>query len=247
MTTNELQPLNRYDLQACTRRLPKAVLDLLKANPRRACVAGGYIRAVIAGEKVSDVDIFAQNKDHAKALALDLSKEQRAGRLVEHRIHETDNAFTVLGYPLDPQIIHRWTFEDVMDVCPSFDFTIACAVLFYCDRLNEWQGFCDARFYQDLAAKRLVYRLPQREEEPGGSMLRILKFYARGYRIPLDSLGAVIARCVKDIDMKGVTLLGHNEALDHEKALAKIITGRLVEVDPLLDPSHAAHVPSLAG
>lgn len=246
MTTNELQPLNRYDLQACTRRLPKAVLELLKRHPRRACVAGGYIRAVIAGEKVSDVDIFAQNKDHAKTLSLELKYEKRGFHNIEHPVHETDNAFTVLGYPLDPQIIHRWTFEDVMDVCPSFDFTIACAVLFYCDRLNEWQGFCDARFYQDLAAKRLVYRSPIRNEEAGGSMLRVLKFYQRGYRIPLDSLGAVMARCVKDIDMTGVTILSHNEGIDHEKSLAKIITGKLVEVDPVIDPSHAAHVPSLA-
>lgn len=261
MTTNEMQPLNRYDLQQCTRRMPKEVLQLLKTYPRQACVAGGFIRAVVANEKVSDIDIFASCHKHAQDMAdmLSLGAEsltqleafratKEAGGMLKDKprtIIRTDNALTVRGFYIDPQIVHRWTFADVMDVAQSFDFTIACALIFWCDRLNAWQGFCDERFYQDLAAKRLVYRSPVRNEDAGGSLLRVLKFYQRGYRIPLDSLGAVIARTVKDIDMKGLEILGHNVG-GQEKALAKIITGLLVEVDPLLDPSHAAHVPSLA-
>lgn len=230
MKTNELMPLNPFDLKQCVRRLPKQVRALLQQNPRQACVAGGFIRAVVAGEQVNDVDIFAPSYLHASNYAASLANQPGES---PRRMHKTDNATTIFGYFITPQIIHRWTFADVMDVVPSFDFTIACAVIFYCDRLNKWQGFCDPRFYQDLAAKRLVYRSPDREEEPGGSMLRVLKFYQRGYRMPLCSLAAVMARCVKDLNY------------DHEIDLADAIKGRLVAVDPQVDPDHEAHLPSL--
>lgn len=249
-----MQPLNKHDLQQCTRRLPKEVLNLLKNNPRRACVAGGFIRAVIANEKVNDIDIFAASQIHASEMAdylaydcanqrelLDVQLERgrnenptrRCSTLPPRTIFKTDNAYTVRGFYLDPQIVHRWTFDDVMDVAASFDFTVACAIIFWCNRLNKWEGYCDPRFYQDLAAKRLVYRSPIRNEDAGGSMLRVLKFYQRGYRIPLDSLAAVIARTVKDLDT------------DDEEGCARFVTDRLIEVDPVIDPSHAAHVPGL--
>jgi hypothetical protein len=228
-----MQPLNKHDLQQCTRRMPKEVLQLLKTNPRKACVAGGFIRAVIANEKVNDIDIFAANKEHAMEMATALSLDDKLTGDKPRRIITTDNAYTVRGFFIDPQIVHRWTFDDVMDVAGSFDFTIACAIIFWCNRLNQWQGFCDPRFYQDLAAKRLVYRRPVRNEDAGGSMLRVLKFYQRGYRIPLDSLADVMARCVKDVDT------------GDEEGCARTICDRLVEVDPLIDQSHAAHVPGL--
>ncbi len=252
MKTNELMPLNPHDLAWCLRRAPKEVLELLKRYPRKSCVAGGFIRACIANEDINDIDIFACDKTHAALFAATLSNAaaQRKGR--PQRVVETDNAYTIFGFPIDPQVIHRWTFADVMDVIPSFDFTVACAVIFWCNRLNRWEGFCAPTFYSDLAAKRLVYRAPVREEEPGGSMLRVLKFYQKGYRIPLDSLGLVMARCCKDIDEKGILKLMNDHCISddsagrgRETALAKIITGRLVEVDPAIDPSHIAHLPTL--
>lgn len=229
----ELLALNRQDIDWAIRRMPAAVRELLKKNARRACVAGGFLRSCIANEAINDVDIFAANKDHARAMAAELSVAMAFPGRPAIKVHVTDNAYTVLAKGITPQIIHRWTFEDVMDVTPTFDFTIACAMVFWCDRLNRWEGFCAPTFYQDLAAKRLVYRAPEREEEPGGSMLRVLKFYQRGYRIPLDSLARVMARCCKDIYMA-----------DGEEIVSKIITGRLVEVDPVIDPSHAAHLTS---
>ena len=49
---------------------------------------------------------------------------------------------------------------------------------------GEYVGLCNIRFYPDLAARRLVYTSPLRNEDAGGSILRVLKFYQRGYRIP---------------------------------------------------------------
>ena len=101
---------------------------------------------------------------------------------------------------------------------------------------KEWESLIDDRFYSDLAGKRLVYCSPKRNEDAGGSFLRVLKFYQRGYRIPLDSMGAVIARLVGGVRM---------DQVNGEEQLAKVLTGLLREVDPNVDPTHEAHLPSM--
>ena len=231
-----MNTLAQHDLIWCIRRMPKQVVELLKKRPNQLTVAGGFIRSCISQEHVNDIDIFATSPDVAKAAAMDLS-------LVHgHKVVTTDNAITVCLKPIPVQFIHRWTFASPEQVLPSFDFTIAKACIWYDG--GKWASLADDAFYPDLAAKRLVYTSPEREEEPGGSLLRILKFYQRGYRIPLDSMGAVIARLVKGVDF---TKLNEWPAGMWEKQLARVVTGLLREVDPDLDPEHIAHLPSLEG
>jgi len=227
-----LQPLNRQDLQWCLQRAPKKVLELLKKYPNKSCVAGGFIRSCVANETINDIDIFAQDKATARAMA-DWLAVNPGGDL--RAVYTTDNAYTVRGFFITPQIVHRWTFEDVVDVMSSFDFTIARAMFFWCARIGQWVGYCDPRFYADLAAKRLVYCSPVRNEDAGGSMLRVLKFYQRGYRIPLDSLGAVMARMCSGCK---------NEDFLSEEKLGLKLTDLLREVDPAIDPEHIAHLPA---
>ena len=68
-------------------------------------------------------------------------------------------------------------------------------------------------------------------------MLRVLKYYQKGYRIPMDSLGKVIARLVSKVNFHAIDP-GDNEWL------AKVVTGLLIEVDPAIDPLHNAHLPA---
>ena len=131
------------------------------------------------------------------------------------------------------QFIKKWVYEKPSDIISSFDFTIARAAMWFADK--EWHALCDDNYYVDLAARRLVYCSPKRIEEAGGSMLRVLKFYQRGYRIPLDSLGGVIARVVYDVKFS---------KLRCEEALKKVITGLLRDVDPQIDPTNIAHLPA---
>lgn len=231
-----MTPLAPHDIAWCVRRLPKQVVALMKEHPS-IILAGGYIRSVISNERVNDLDLFTSSADASK-LAADALKD-RVGE-----IFTTDNAHTVRmrGAPM-VQFIHRWSFTTPEQCLESFDFTIACAAIWHADK--QWHGACDPQFYQDLAAKRLVYRSPQRNEDAGGSMLRVLKFYQCGYRIPLDSMGAVIARLVGGVDAKALEGMEHNRGLTHEQAMAKALTGLLREVDPLIDPSGLAHLPSL--
>lgn len=218
-----MSELLKEDLMWCVRRLPKCVRDMLKNEGEKLFVAGGFIRACVANEKPADVDLFCPTKDMAELYA-----RRMGGRMVT-----TDNAHTVLGVASLPiQFIHKWTFDKPADVIPSFDFTIAKAIIWWGG--EKWQSICDARFYQDLASKRLTYCSPVRVEEVGGSLLRVLKFYQRGYRIPLDSLGAVIARLISGLDNK-------KSDLSTEGNVAEVLTGLLREVDPQVDPSHESH------
>jgi len=219
--------LLREDLSWCVRRLPSAVVTLLKSNPS-VCVAGGFIRSCIANETINDIDLFVTSSDQARAIA-DILKPPHG------RIITTENAHTVIGLGLPVQIIHRWTFESPSHILPSFDFTIAQAVLWH--STNGWESLISERYYQDLASRRLIYTSPTRIEEVGGSLLRVLKFYQRGYRIQLDSLGAVVARLttgVKDI----------RRFDGDEPGLAKILSSLLRLVDPNVDPLHESHLPS---
>lgn len=222
------------DVQWIVRRMPKSVSDLLVANAGSLFLAGGFIRACIAGEKVADIDLFSPSTDEAKKAANALA----ASRGV--KVSATDNAFTVRVGELPVQFIHRWTFSSPVACVESFDFTIASAAVFFTSDGNQWLSCCDDRFYADLAAKRLVYRSPVRNEDAGGSLLRVLKFYQRGYRITLPSLGATIARLAMAFDWGRIELEGMS-GKEVEQRLARVATGLLIEVDPM------AIVPELGG
>src|SRR3546814_20864227 len=91
------------------------------------------------------------------------------------------------------QFITRWTFDNAADLVASFDFTV-CQAAIWRNRLGEWKSLISNSFYIDLAGRRLVYTAPEREEEAGGSMLRVIKYVRRGYTIQVTRLGAVLAR-----------------------------------------------------
>jgi len=220
--TSEMETLHWRDISWAIRRLPRAVRLALESRPSRTFIAGGFIRCAITNESVNDIDILVASEEDAHALVNELA----AGK----RVYKTANASTIDFRP-PVQVIHRWTFDTPYQAVESFDFTIAKAAIWF--NGDKWIGICDPTYYADLAAKRLIYTSPARNEDAGGSMLRVLKFYQRGYRIPLDSLGAVIARLcngVRDIGEHG------------EEDLARLLTGLLVEVDPLLDLEHVAHL-----
>lgn len=256
-----MRELSWHDLSFALKRSPRRVLELLKSRPGKVFVGGGFVRSVVAGESINDMDLFCGSEEEALECARFLLglKEGEQTR----KIHRTENAYTVMGLRLTVQIIHRWTYASPEQLMQSFDFTIAMAGFWWepqkfellggalgpCTTtgpdgnvLGKWRSICDDRFYEDLAAKRLRYTSPVRNEDAGGSLLRVLKFYQRGYRIPLDCLGAVLARLVVGVDQRKL-LSGKEGTL--EKQWAKVLSGLLREVDPNIDPAHIAHLPAL--
>ena len=111
------------------------------------------------------------------------------------------------------------------DYTPGALQSVACAAVWWTG--SGWSSVCHDRFYEDLAAKRLVYLSPERNEDAGGSLLRLLKFHRRGYSAPLWSVGAVVARMLGGVDKDSGMMHGT------EGQRAAVITGLLREVDPL--------------
>lgn len=239
-----MNDLSWHDLQWALRRCPRNVLNMLKTHPGSAFVAGGFLRSTIANEPVNDIDVFAATPELAKAYAQEMAKSWK--------IIETCNTYTIPQVRPPIQVIHRWTYTVLEDLLNSFDFTIASAAMFHDGK--SWRGVCHPKFYEDLAAKRLVYMSPQqRNEDAGGSLLRVLKFYQRGYRIPLDSFAAVIARLLRGVraendrfwltagDIEGDA--ASQRSVDDYRT--KIMSGLLREVDPNLNPNSIAYLPAL--
>jgi hypothetical protein len=225
-----MRELDPKDLSWAVRLLPEEVKNLMTRYNKRIVLGGGYLRATIANEKVNDLDLFTSSALESKLYADLLAKD--AGR----KVYETENAYSLrLPKGSFVQFIHRWTFPNPEALIQSFDFTIACAAI-WVQSSTKWTSLADDNFYSDLAAKRLVYRSPVRNEDAGGSLLRVLKYYQRGYRIPLDSLGAVLARIASGIE----TDLGYTT----EQEVAAEFTRLLVQVDPQVDPAHEAHLPA---
>lgn len=225
-------PMNGRDVAWARRRLPAAIRSAIEKCAFPIYVAGGYVRSVIADEKVNDIDLFCgAGGIEAAKLAISVA----TGRLPAAT---TKNAITWKARPWDVQLIIRWLYESPEACAASFDFTMAQAVL-YCDGSGganpHWKGIVSETFYADGMAKRLMYTCPDRDEDSAGSLLRVLKFYQRGYRIPVDSLADVVARAVKGLPM---TTGGD------ERIMAREIQRRLRLVDPNADPAHDAHLPA---
>lgn len=239
-----MRELNPHDLNWAVRLLPVRLRNQMLEYGPRLVLGGGYLRSTVSGEKPNDLDLFTQTAEDAKLFAEALAKEAKK------KTYETGNALSVKLSPRHfVQYIHRWSFPTPAYLLESFDFTIACAAIWF--ESGKWTSLIDDEFYSDLAAKRLVYRSPDRNEDAGGSLLRVLKFYQRGFRIPLDSLGAVVARMVDSVDLKGIEVIdtgafvGTSSIGDTtEKRWASVITGLLREVDPQVDPEHFSHLPS---
>ena len=237
MNEPDFAQLEPQDLLWVIRRLPSLVRNELKARPGALVVAGGFVRSVIANETVNDVDLFVPAVEVGKSVASVLSEGH------EKRVFKSDNALTVFGQKYPVQIITRWTYLSPEQIVPSFDFTIARAAVWWDG--SKWQSLIAPTFYADLAARRLTYCSPDRNEDAGGSLLRVLKFYQRGYRIPLPSLGAVISRLLAGVEAINWEKRSTMEAKQWNDLMGHVLTGLLREVDPQLDPDHIAHLPGL--
>lgn len=206
------------DLNYVVNRLPTDVRKLLKTG--QVYLAGGFIRSCIANEPTNDIDLWGRDAEQLKVTAQLFAGERKV------RCMMTDNACTILTPGRTPvQFITRWTYHDPVKLAESFDFSIASAVIWY-DLSGGWRSWCHDAFYADLAAKRLRYLFPARNEDAGGSMLRMTKFLGRGYRIAPESLAGLVARMNQGIR--------HDDFLQKDEGhQARVYAGLLREVDPL--------------
>lgn len=189
-----MEVLRDEHVDLCLASMPDELVGLLRQYRDELVVAGGLVRACVAGEVPSDVDVFTRGRDLAREAATRLVVE--AGRVgVAASSHESSCAVTVRSSRhLPVQFIHRWPFESPEELIGGFDFTISKAAI-WSDGMG-WCSVADPCFYQDVSMRRLQYAAPERDDEAGDALLRVLKFYRRGYRISLVSLAKVVSRLV---------------------------------------------------
>lgn len=219
----KLTSLTDNDLRYVVTRLPRDIRDLLTEHSNKLFLGGGFIRATIAGETPSDIDLFGSDKDFLNSVATILQ-----GRREGSKVHKSKNAITLLTHDRLPvQFITRWTFAHAYALIESFDFTVCQAAIWRSGNQSnsQWCSSIGENFYVDLAGRRLVYTSPVREEEAGGSLMRVIKYTKRGYSIQVSSLGAVLARMAFKIRDSSLAT--------SEAGTAQILTGMLREVDPL--------------
>jgi hypothetical protein len=218
--------LRNCDLNYCVARLPWQLREAVEEREiSDAIIAGGFIRATIAREDVNDVDVFVPSEAVAQSLAADLVKRKLGSGTAGH-VFETKNALTLTCFAPVIQIVHRWPFSGPAGVLNLFDFTVCRAAMWFgiSREGDRWTSQIGDSFYADLAAKRLVYTWPSiAEAEPGGSMLRLMKYLRRGYHPPLDTIAAVTARCAAQAQYLCDT---------KARALEQDIIENLREIDP---------------
>lgn len=219
--------LSQIDLRFIVSRIPRDVRELMEKWD--LSLGGGFIRELVSGGEVKDIDLFGSNKATLQAALKELQIQRQATKGDRCRIHQSDNADTLFTHGKMPvQVIHRWTYDAHAKVAGSFDFTVCSAVLWRnASSGSEWTSCIHMDFYRDLAAKRLVYTHPERNEDAGGSLLRVIKFVKRGYNIQMPSLGGVIARLTMDARFDSTIM-------NDESGRTKVLTGLLREVDPLI-------------
>lgn len=212
-----MNELHNNDLHYVVSHLPRDIRKLMEDSA--VVLGGGFIRELIAGNKPNDIDLFGADTALLK-LSAQLLASQRQSRLIE-----SANALTIATENRMPvQFITRWLFEKPEQVIESFDFTVCQAVVWFAD--GSWHSAIGVDFYRDLAARRLTYTHPQRNEDAGGSLLRVRKFLARGYTIQVQSLAGVVARLASAIRMDA-------QHVATEEGMTRVIAGLLREVDPL--------------
>lgn len=178
-----MRKLHPDDVRRVLHSLPRDVADAMFSRPE-IVLAGGFIRAVIAGEEPADVDLLVSDDTDVSALA----------ELIDNKaVHHSPNAISLNRDDILVQIVHRWRFSTAEAAIASLDFTV-CQAAIYCDRLGVWQSVCCDSYYEDLAAKRLVYTTPDRDEDAGGSTLRLMKYARKGYYASPETVAAVITR-----------------------------------------------------
>lgn len=174
------------DVRRIGARIPAELQAVMDEHP--LVVAGGFCRAVVAGEEPKDVDVFAPDADVVIKAAAHLIHLAPASRTVE-----TDNAVTVLVPGWTPvQFVRCRMVDGPRAAIDSFDFSVCQAAV--SRDYGSWSGEVGEGFYADLAARRLRYMDPKGDSSSGGSLLRACKYLRLGYHMDQEQVARLIDR-----------------------------------------------------
>lgn len=188
--------LEEDDIKRVVFSLPDEVREVLRKHPEEAVLAGGYIRANIAGEEPRDIDIFMPAKKSAKDWMVDEGITSNEGELCWEVAAKKDR--------LPMQAVWRYPFKAPYEILEQFDYIITKAAIYFHNGSKDvkpsYVGICHRLFYKDLARKALTYE-SDRGDEYLMSIPRLMKFIVRGYVIDPHSLATVITKTCLSLDL----------------------------------------------
>jgi hypothetical protein len=175
------------------KNLPSVVRDLLREFGPNLCVAGGFCRDSITARDPKDIDIFATD-DAVMKRAI----EWFGWNASEYGSKVTANAVTFHPFfnreLADVQFITRVYYDFHEELILSFDFSVCQVEVCFDPQSGRFQGHCSELFWKDIRDEKATYTAPDRDEDPGASILRAFKFSYKGYKISEADVTSMLGR-----------------------------------------------------
>lgn len=151
--------------------------------PKGSIIAGGALTSVFTGQPINDVDLYFKSEAAFREAV------ERAYDDGLWCVASTGRAVTFVQGNAVIQLMHFDWFEDAAAVFDCFDFT-ACMGAYDCDTKefvfhDDFLKHASQRFLRFHAGTRF----------PFGTLLRVLKYQARGYTIGKGDLLRIALRC----------------------------------------------------
>lgn len=190
-------PIHNDLVKNIVAKLPEDVKRLLEHFGSGLTVAGGFCRDAFIGEEPKDVDIFAVSPEILAEALLWFKTEAKDYQLERQKTNSVnfvsnfDDEQACFKDVAPVQFINRVFFPMHGELIRSFDWSI-CQIAVYYILEDGWKGICTQEFGKDIQSETLHYTAPDRDEDPGASVLRMMRFTQRGWKPTEES----IARCL---------------------------------------------------
>lgn len=149
-------------------------------------VAGGAVRAYLAGERIKDIDVFFPNEEEYKK-----AYDKLTNKGDKNIIFDSDNATKVYHNKKKVDLIKHY-FPTPKETLSQFDFTVTCVAI-YESKLHH-----HVDFFIDLSNKSLIINsLPY----PLSTMQRLQRYIVRGYHICNGGL-LDIAKAIQTLNLE---------------------------------------------
>lgn len=194
--------------------LPIQVKATLLKYQGKVFVGGGCLRDAILGDKPKDYDLFSTATSQTEV------RDYLKDKSMSYFTSDNATSFYIKGQPT-VQLITKWTYVDAQQMVEDFDFTVNQIGLVVID--NKPTVVYTDGFLDDIYTKTLTYTSPVRDENCAGSLMRMVKFLQRGYKIDKDNLAKLIGRLVSalpDVSLDGDSFTTYNPDFNSESGYA---------------------------
>lgn len=152
-------------------------------QPQGAFIAGGALTSAFTGMPINDVDFYFKSKeDFINAVAQAYEDSMWC-------VAATDRAVTFVNHDNVIQLMHFDFFPTTEEVFDAFDFTV-CMAAYDLDK----KEFVFSEDFLKHASQRFL-RFHSGTRYPYGSLMRVLKYQDRGYKIGKSDLLRIGLAC----------------------------------------------------